>query len=954
MQNDPPEHVEICPGCQRPLTRRGPNGECARCLLNFALFDDEPEPEDEAGTEQPPRLEQRYGHFELVAGEDGFPVELGAGAMAVTYRALDTVLGCFVALKVIQHDLAEHPAARARFLREARAAARLRHPNVASVTHYGEQDRRCFYAMELVEGETLEAKVRRDGPVSAALALEIAEQVVRALIAAEACGVVHRDLKPSNLMLAARSGEPGGGEALTVKVIDWGLAKAVTADEALGPDHTRGDFLGTPAFASPEQFARAEDRPIDTRADIYSLGVTLWYLLCGQTPYSGRTLQEIHHRQTHQPLPVAQLTAVRVPRPLARLLASMLAPDPAARPQTARQLLESVRRAREQSLRSGRAKAWVRAQRWRLLAMAAWLAAAGGVWWRHGREFRPRSASPTLAVLPFENLSPDPADAFDAPGVQHEVAAGTARVAGWTVIDAGGSRFYPSANRDLLKVGQNLGATFLLEGSVRRADGQVHVVVSLIDLRDAARPWKHMYQRPLAQAAALPGEITRAVAGSLRVTLSARERAALDTPPTRQPAAYDLYLRACQEPDTPDADVQRGVLQSRVALLDAAVADDPDFALAYCALSEAHDRLGALQMGADPGKGTVDQGALAAAALGKARHLRPEAGEVHLALAVHLRETGGQIEAARREIDLARQALPNDAEVEELAGEIARQQGRWEDAVRSLRRALGLEPHRSASLFALAATDRLLRRYDDFDLAMHQLIEQTPAREAFTSRLYRALGPLESRADLAPLRAALAITPDDEPEKGSYAMILSLYAHDTRVPSWPLAGVNKTCFWINGIGYPKAWFEALAAQMRGDESGAKASLADTRVEIGRAMPVGAADVKHAGLLAVIDALRGHREEAVRGSLAACKEVSSKSSAADLPIAVGNLALVYSWTGQPNLAVAELKKCMGHPAGLSLLAQPTYGDLRLNPLWEPLRGDPRFVALVDELAPSGLR
>ena len=173
-------------------------------MLRFALSDDESgsdESRAEPARRSPFHPEPRYGHFEVATGEDGFPVELGAGAMAVTYRACDTVLNCFVALKVINQGTADHPAARARFLREARAAARLRHPNVASVTHYGEQDGQCFYAMELVEGETLEAKVRRDGPLPALLTLEIAAQVARALTAAEACGVVHRDLKPSNLML---------------------------------------------------------------------------------------------------------------------------------------------------------------------------------------------------------------------------------------------------------------------------------------------------------------------------------------------------------------------------------------------------------------------------------------------------------------------------------------------------------------------------------------------------------------------------------------------------------------------------------------------------------------------------------------------------------------------------------------------------------------------------------
>ena len=162
----------------------------------------------------------KYDHFEVEVGADGFPIELGAGAMAITYRARDTVLNSVVALKVIDRRVAKIPGVRSRFLREARAAAQIHHPNVARVSHYGEQDGECFYVMELVEGETLEARVRREGPMPLALALEVIEQAARALAAAEACGVVHRDIKPSNIMLES---DPSG--ALIVKVIDYGIAK---------------------------------------------------------------------------------------------------------------------------------------------------------------------------------------------------------------------------------------------------------------------------------------------------------------------------------------------------------------------------------------------------------------------------------------------------------------------------------------------------------------------------------------------------------------------------------------------------------------------------------------------------------------------------------------------------------------------------------------------------------
>src|SRR5205823_5363817 len=171
-----------------------------------------------------------------------------------------------VALKVIDRRVAQNPGARSRFLREARAAAQIRHPNVARVSHYGEQDGECFYVMELVEGETLEAKVRREGPMPLALALEVIEQPPRALAAAEKCGVVHRDIKPSNIML-----ESDPSRSLIVKVIDYGIAKILDPEES-GAEQTQTGFIGTPAFASPEQFVSVGRTPIDTRADIYSLG----------------------------------------------------------------------------------------------------------------------------------------------------------------------------------------------------------------------------------------------------------------------------------------------------------------------------------------------------------------------------------------------------------------------------------------------------------------------------------------------------------------------------------------------------------------------------------------------------------------------------------------------------------------------------------------------------------
>src|SRR4051812_9785326 len=224
--------VGICATCGRPLTQVGSKGECLRCLVSLAFAAEQSGSEQHRSRLTPGPL--RYDHFELEVGADGFPIELGAGAIAITYRARDTVLNSTVALKVIDRKVAETPGVRSRFLREARAAAQIHHPNVARVSHYGEQDGECFYVMELVEGETLEAKVGREGPLPLALALEIIERVARALAAAEASGVVHRDIKPSNIMLES---DPGGGAPI-VKVIDYGVAKVLAPDSELSAEQT--------------------------------------------------------------------------------------------------------------------------------------------------------------------------------------------------------------------------------------------------------------------------------------------------------------------------------------------------------------------------------------------------------------------------------------------------------------------------------------------------------------------------------------------------------------------------------------------------------------------------------------------------------------------------------------------------------------------------------------------
>ena len=348
----------VCGKCGAKISGDATGQVCPACLLEtgLGLLTDEAV----AGGDG------HFGLYEIERHPDGSLCELGRGAMGVTYLAIDTSLQRKVALKIIKMDVAARSTeARERFLREARAAATLRHENIATIYQFGirEQTGQYFYAMELIEGETLEEHIRRAGTLSVGTAIDMARQITAALTAAEKHGLVHRDLKPANLMLVNADNESAGAstqrggykdkpgviatalrrrdphnprrtnqkhEKLLVKIIDFGLAEAFHgATDPKSLTHDR--FVGTPAFASPEQF---EHSALDVRSDIYSLGETLWFTLTGKTPFTGQSVEEIHRAQQSNVLPVEQLKAAHVPSPVRSLLKSMLAIEPAARPGT--------------------------------------------------------------------------------------------------------------------------------------------------------------------------------------------------------------------------------------------------------------------------------------------------------------------------------------------------------------------------------------------------------------------------------------------------------------------------------------------------------------------------------------------------------------------------------------------------------------------------------------------
>jgi serine/threonine protein kinase len=324
------EPQRTCPSCGNEFS--GAMKFCPVCMLRKALAGGVESGESSASedTVKPPPV-HRFENYELMLDKEGRPIELGHGAMGVTYKALDVDLRCPVTLKVISERYLGDESARLRFLREARAAASVRHPNVASVLHLGRTASSYFYTMEFVEGETLEHLIRRSGRVEVKLALEIATQVATGLAAVHEQNLVHRDIKPGNIMVRLKA-----DGSITAKIIDLGLAKTLDESASEAGISSPGAFVGTPEFASPEQFAGVS---VDIRSDLYSLGVTLWEMLTGRTPFRG-TPGEVMYQHQHAPLPLEELEGV--PQPLVVLLEALLEKDPGRRFQNPGELLRAI------------------------------------------------------------------------------------------------------------------------------------------------------------------------------------------------------------------------------------------------------------------------------------------------------------------------------------------------------------------------------------------------------------------------------------------------------------------------------------------------------------------------------------------------------------------------------------------------------------------------------------
>jgi len=957
--------IRICRKCGAKIFSNAPEALCARCVLRSALgdfagaaiagggdpghVDDPAHDETDAVTAGYKKKSDRAAELLGELGDYELLEEIGRGGQGVVFRARQKSLNRIVALKVISLGQWASKAHLKRFRLEAEAAARLEHPGIVPIHEVGERDGSCYFSMKFVEGGQLDEVVRRES-MSTRQAAELITKVARTVHYAHEHGILHRDIKPGNILLDAK-GEP--------HLTDFGLARLVESESSVTQTL---DVLGTPSYMAPEQ-AVGNNAAVSNATDVYGLGAVLYQLLAGQPPFAGgatyETIKLLLDTDPKQP----RLLNPKIDRDLNTICLKCLEKDPKRRYSTALALAEDLERwlkhepicARHTGV-FARGRKWVRRNPARALSAASLIAlaaASGWIIWKSELIRQPLTKG--IAVLPFENLGDEKEHTAFADGVQDDILTKLAKIGDLKVISRNSVMEY-RGKRNVRQIGDALRVSHVLEGSARRSGNRVHLNAQLIDTRTDTHVWAEEYDRNLNDLFAVQAEIAQKVAGHLHAKLSASEKASVEEKPTQDLVAYDLYVRAvsliynAQLPSLANS-VDRS---EAVDLLNKAVARDPNFFLAYCQLAFVHDLIYQQEIDHSPARL-----ALAQSAIDSASRLRPDSGEAHLALGWHLYWGYSNYARARAELALAQLSLPNNPRAFELAGLIDRRQGRWAEATHNLERAGELDPQNIPYLITLATTYLRLHDYDQMARVMDRIISIQPDRSK--PRIIRAFIEQDRRADTRPLRAAIEKALANEPGAAEDPWIagmrldLALCDRDLKAAATIAAALPLKQTLDAGFTQGSRDFSlGVVARFKGDAMAARAAFMKVRADLEEAMRIHPDDTSLLFDLGLIDAALGRKEDALREGRRAMELRARALPTAQDPMFGSStneasmktsFAMICAWAGELDLALKQLEVVTKIPGG------PSYGGLRLDPMWDPLRGDPRFEKIVASLAPK---
>jgi TolB-like protein/tRNA A-37 threonylcarbamoyl transferase component Bud32/Tfp pilus assembly protein PilF len=981
-----------CPACRTPLPDEA----------QFCMHCGRATPTDPG---VPPRT-MPTGEFEVSKVRrvlaDRYRVErvIGEGGMATVYLAEDLKHKRKVAVKVMRPELAATLGSD-RFLREVEIAANLSHPHILPMYDSGEAEGVLYYVMPYVEGESLAARLKREGELPVPEALRIAREVADALAYAHKRSIIHRDIKPANILL-------GEGHAL---VADFGIARALEAEsEAI----TRtGLAIGTPQYMSPEQATGAKD--VDARTDLYALGAVLYEMLAGEPPFTGRSPQAVVARAlTESPRPLASarqglpagleavVTRALAKRPVDRqATAAIMAEELAGVEHTARSgahaaVGQSGSRTVGRSEGAGGGAVWVGAGaiallvlvavaffagRWGLPAWSLWLAGGLGVvgavmlWLTRAAEARRRvgvsarrydswltwrnaalggiaalvvwsgtsgiaaarrpataaraEAGTRLAVLPFQNLG-DAADAYFADGIADEVRGKLSRVNGLTVTASTSTGQYRETTKSPQEIARELGVDYLLVGRVRWAGGEgsrrVQVTPEVIDARTGAVTWQQAYDADLTDVFQVQGDIATRVAAAIGLALGRSEQQALAERPTANLAAYDAYLKGQAVVGNDPAS-----LRQAAEYFEQAVRLDSTFVKAWARLSRT------LSILYNNGTPSPELASRAMAAAERALALAPDAPDGHVSRATYYLVVGKNPLLAHEEIQAALRLAPNDAALLPQAGSVATSLGRWDEGLAHYRQAWRLDPRSVRTASGLQTTLLWMRRYREALEMSEAALALAPGDLSITqdrAMVYVAQG------DLAGARGAIRqVSPTVSPAE------LAAFFGNYWDMYWVLEEPQQQLLLTLGPeafdGDRSAWAIVLAemAWTRGDSATARRHADIGVTEIDRILGNVPDDPQRLAFKGLMLAYLGRRADAIAAGRRAVELVPIARDGANGPYLQHVLARTYVALGEHDRALDALEPLLKVPYFLSP------GWLRVDPTWDPLRGNPRFERLV---------
>jgi serine/threonine protein kinase/Flp pilus assembly protein TadD len=875
-----------------------------------------------------------FGDYELLE-------QIGRGGQGVVFRARQKSLNRTVALKVINLGQWASKAHLKRFRLEAEAAARLEHPGIVPIHDVGERDGSCYFSMKFIEGGQLDEVVRR-APMSVRQAAQLIANVARTVHYAHEHGILHRDIKPGNILLDA-NGEP--------HLTDFGLARLVESESSVTQTL---DVLGTPSYMAPEQ-AVGKNAAVSNATDVYGLGAVLYQLLTGQPPFAGGTTYEtiklLEDTEPRQP----RLLNPKIDRDLSTICLKCLEKDPKRRYPSALALAEDLERWLKHepivACHTGvftRGRKWVRRNPTSALLAASLIAlAATAAWIVWKSEVIHYPVTNGIAVLPFENLSADPDNAYFADGIQDEILTRLASIADLKVISRTSTQTYQSKPRNLREIAKQLGVANIVEGSVQKAADQVRVNVQLINAQTDSHLWADTYDRNFTDILGVESEIAKGIAAALQAKLTGREEQALAVKPTDIPEAYDAYLRGlafdARSAVAGSYGYPRDLAGKTIGFYERAVELDPNFAIAWARLSRA-DAYVYFNRGE---AAAVARGEAAKRALENAQKLEPNSPETLLALGYYQYRVLRDYGLAKNTFARVSKMLPGTTEVLKALGYITRREGHWDESTACFEQALILDPRNAEVLMDAAETYGMLRQFPAalrlYDRAL-DITPNDPDVMAAKALIYQAQGNLRGAA-----RLLSEINEQAPNENTFFTKILQLrlernYGEAIRLLQARLAQFNFASPYDKGSAQVAL---AFMQRLAGDTIAAKVT-GEQACNIFEPLFRDQPDDYWAVLqLSQAYAVTGQKVSALKAAERGIMLMPSAKDARDGPVREENLALIQTVFGENSRAISILTQLLQTPYGMAPI---TPALLRLDPYWDPLRSDPRFQKLCEEKQP----